>query len=72
MADLFPDSLPKVHIEDQILCVERELNMRRRVYPGWVAKGRMSQQQADVEIQRMAAVLETLRRCYALDPESRP
>jgi hypothetical protein len=36
--------------------------MRRRVYPSWAAKGRMSQATADHEIAAMEAVLETLRR----------
>ena len=66
--DLFPETVPAVqdvHIEDQILCVQRELAMRRRVYPGWVAKGRMTQESADLEIQRMQAVLATLRQLWA-------
>ncbi|HEY1503200.1 MAG TPA: hypothetical protein VGF92_02810 [Stellaceae bacterium] len=34
-------------IRDQIRCVEREIVMRRRVYPKWVAAKRMSQAIAD-------------------------
>ncbi|MCC6918921.1 MAG: hypothetical protein IT548_06935 [Alphaproteobacteria bacterium] len=37
--------------------IERELGMRRRVYPRWVEKGRMSQRQADKEIAVMEAIL---------------
>jgi hypothetical protein len=35
---------------------ERELNMRRRVYPSWVASGRMTQQEADRQIALMDAI----------------
>lgn len=48
-------------IEQQIACVEREVKMRHRVYPRWVADGRMTQQKADAEIAAMEAVLQTLQ-----------
>ena len=48
-------------IEDQIKAVEREISMRRRVYPRWVENKRMSQEKADKEIATMEAVLETLK-----------
>lgn len=38
-------------------CLERELKMRRRVYPRWVQDGRMSQAKADEEIAVMKAIL---------------
>jgi hypothetical protein len=41
---------------DLRICAEREVAMRRRVYPSLVEKGRMSQQQADLEINKMAAI----------------
>ena len=50
-----------MNISDQIKCVERELNMRRRVYPSWVERERMTQQKADYEISAMEAVLSTLK-----------
>jgi len=37
--------------------IEREIKMRRRVYPRWVEAGRMSQAKADEEIAIMEAVL---------------
>ena len=49
-----------MEIKDQIKCVKRELAMRRRSYPKWVAAERMTREQADHEIAAMAAVLETL------------
>ena len=38
-------------------CLEREIAMRRRVYPRWVREGRMTQAEADREIDVMAAIL---------------
>lgn len=55
-----PDLLP-ITLEDQILCVEREIAMRERVYPKWVESGKMSQKTADYEIATMRAITETLR-----------
>ena len=37
-------------------CAEREVRMRRRVYPRWIEAGRMTQEQADREIAVMAAI----------------
>lgn len=48
-------------IDEQIKAVEREIGMRERVYPGWVAAKRMSQAKAEHEIAAMRAVLKTLQ-----------
>jgi hypothetical protein len=40
-----------------IECVEREIRMRERVYPAWVARGKMSKERADREIALMREVL---------------
>lgn len=61
MTDLLSNNLPPVPLKDQIACVEREIAMRRRVYPRWVESGKLKQGEADEEIRRMEAVLETLR-----------
>lgn len=45
MAELFP-----IRLGEQIACVERELNLRKRVYPRRVADRRMTQALADKEI----------------------
>ena len=50
-----------MELAEQIKCVEREIAMRRRVYPNWVASGKMKQEKADHEISAMEAVLYTLR-----------
>lgn len=55
MSELFPPSLA-----DQIQSVKREIAMRERVYPHWVADKRMTQRKADDELVAMRAVLKTL------------
>ncbi len=49
-----------VQLSDQVACVKREIAMRERAYPRWVAGGRMTQQKADQELAAMKAVAETL------------
>ncbi len=50
-----------VSLDDQIACVARELALRRSAYPKWVANGRMKQSEAEREVARMTAVIETLK-----------
>jgi len=45
-----------------IACVERELGFRGRVYPRWVASGKLTQSASDLEMGRMRAVLDALKR----------
>jgi len=47
-------------LQEQILCIKRELGMRKRVYPKWVHIGKMQQSTSDKEIQCMQDVLNTL------------
>jgi hypothetical protein len=47
--------------EELAACAEREVTMRRSVYPRWVRLGRLKQDQADREIAVMAAIVERLR-----------
>ena len=47
-------------IDAQISCVQRELAMRKKVYPKWVMNGRMKAEEADYEINCMQAVHNTL------------
>lgn len=48
-------------LDQQLNEVERELGMRRRNYPKWVASGQMKQDQADRQIKLMEGVKETVR-----------
>lgn len=52
---------PKVTLEEMATCAERELEMRRRVYPRWVDSGKMSPKKADEETLRMEAIVSVLR-----------
>jgi hypothetical protein len=42
-------------------CAEREANLRRKVYSNRVLTRRMSQQQANAEIDKMSAIAEWLK-----------
>ena len=47
---------------DKLACAQRELKMRRDIYPRWVEQGRMSQAKADFEIACMEAILADYQR----------
>lgn len=46
--------------QQQIECVRREIAMRERVYPNWIAAKKLKQEKADYEIACMKSVLATL------------
>lgn len=49
-------------IDEQIACLKREVHMRERLYPRWVAMQKMTQPKADSELGAMRAALATLER----------
>ena len=51
----------KVSLIGQIAELEREIAMRERVYPQQVAAGKMKQAEAEMLMDRMRSVHETLR-----------
>ncbi len=51
-----------ITLQEQIACIKRELALRRRVYPRRIQAGRMTAAQAESELARMEAVLQSLRR----------
>ncbi len=57
MTELFP-----IPLFDQIAAVSREITLREKVYPRWVAQRKMTQAKANREIAAMKAVFETLIR----------
>ena len=59
MPDLFAGE--PMTLQDQIAVVEREIRMRERVYPRWVAAMRMTSDAADFQTRGMLAVLQTLK-----------
>lgn len=59
-------------IAEQIAEVEREIKIRERVYMRWVGSGKLTQQAADIQIGRMRAVVETLKRVMVELPDREP
>lgn len=47
-------------VTEQMKAVRREIDYRKRLYPKWVADGRMTQQEANYQIELMEYVLNTL------------
>lgn len=59
MNDLFDRDPVPLHV--QIDAARRELDLRRKVYPRLVEKGRLRQSSADDEIAAMTAIVATLQ-----------
>lgn len=51
-----------VSLDEQIVCVKREIGLRERLYPRWIKSGMMKLDQANYQIAEMKAVLETLEK----------
>ncbi len=49
-----------IPIADQITEAKRELNMRLLKYPQWVERGSLRQRDADRQLERLKAIIETL------------
>jgi hypothetical protein len=49
-----------MNLDAQIKCVRREIGLRKKVYPGLVARRTMYPEVAHHELKAMEAVLETL------------
>lgn len=52
---------------DLLAEAKEELAIRKRAYPKWVADGRMTQAKADLKIQRMQGIVETLEMLVAFE-----
>jgi hypothetical protein len=57
---------------EQIKVAQRELAMRKRLYPRWVAEGRMDQAKAAHEIEGMTAIVNTLQTMQLIIEEQPP
>lgn len=51
---------PRISIDQQVAEVQREIALRRKVYPDLVRAGKLRQGEADLCLNRMEAVLNTL------------
>ncbi len=54
----------------QLACVKREVAMRKRVYPRWIATGKMTKEDADRQTATMEAVAATLEDLVAKEKEA--
>lgn len=61
----------KVALAGQIAEVQREIALRRNVYPNRVRDGKMRQSEADLCMRRIEAVLATLMFCQANEADIR-
>jgi len=50
---------------DKLACAERELKMRKRVYPRWIEDGRISAGKAAHEIAAMEAIVADYQKLAA-------
>ena len=57
---LWIDKGIKMTLEEQIRCVKREIDYRKRLYPVWVQNGKMTQNDANYQIECMECVLSSL------------
>lgn len=57
-----PETQVPLGIGEQIACVRREVAMRERVYPSFVARGKMKASAAEYQLRAMRDVLATLER----------
>lgn len=62
-----PEEIP---LAQQIRAVEREIALRERVYPNWVAAGRMTSETAEHEVAAMKAAARTLKRLAGGDQQN--
>lgn len=51
---------PRIPLPQQIAEVGREIGLRRSVYPTFIARGKMTQEEADEHLARMEAAYATL------------
>lgn len=47
-------------LAEQMKCVKREIEKRKSFYPRWVSEGKMTQHEADYQIETMEYVYNTL------------
>lgn len=63
--------MSEITAAEKLRCVERELKMRRSVYPRWQAAGKMSAPQADHEIKVMSAIVDDYRAAAHADESAK-
>lgn len=51
-----------ITLKGQLACAKRELALRKTVYPRFIAQGKMLSSKAVIEVESMAAIVQTLQR----------
>ena len=60
MVETMMEPRTKRPLQEALDEVERELNVRRRCFPRWVAEGRVSRTDAQDRVDRLALAMEAL------------
>lgn len=60
MVETMMEPRTKRPLQEALDEVERELNVRRRCFPRWVAEGRVSRTDAQDRVDRLASAMEAL------------
>ena len=60
-----------IPLHRQLAAVRNEIALRRRVYPRFIASGRLTESEAADRIECMQAVLDTLTKLKAAEKEAR-
>lgn len=60
-----------IPLHRQLAAVRNEIALRRRVYPRFIASGRLTESEAADRIECMVAVLDTLTKLAEAEKESR-
>jgi hypothetical protein len=55
-----------IPLVEQISECEREVSLREQLYPRWIARGTMREAEAAMHLERMRAVLATLKRLESM------
>lgn len=53
--------MEKISLSQQLAEAQRELDLRRRLYPGWIRSGKLAQATADRQLATQQAIVDTLR-----------
>lgn len=53
--------IPPISLDEQLVELERELEVRERIYPKWVQKGTLKNSTAAYRIAVLKAVIDTLK-----------
>lgn len=55
-------------IDEVLKELKRELATRRRVYPNWVAQGKLTQATADHRVEAIEWAIDVIEECKPLEP----